>query len=74
MKLLCISTHGDEQLTLNGIYDGDISYFTIDTSNHKFQDGWNVNNEDGSFKGWYSIPHFMLLSEWREQQIEIILK
>ena len=72
-KLICIKKcRGCE---INKIYNG--KYFSITSSYGDISEKWAV--EDSEYKGYkmyvyHSIENFMLLSKWREQQINNILE
>ena len=64
MKLICLYAPTHSGLEVHKIYEGMPSYFTIEGVD--YQDGWTLDGGQGVFLGYYSIPHFISLAEWRE--------
>jgi len=65
-KLICIENF-HEQLTINKIYDG-----KPDNKDFDKKEGWYIEEFNNAYY-WYPDRCFMLLSEWRQQQIDSIL-
>lgn len=75
-KLICIETYLD-QLVINEIYDGRIDNITTTPTTYDSinnETGWYVKEKGTNLMGWFPERCFMLLSEWRDKQIDSILE
>ena len=74
IKLVCIKE--EYNFKLNEVYDG--KYFHLSTSDGFSLENWAVEEPTGyqGYRKYLYMPleNFMRLSEWREQQINTILK
>ena len=73
MKVVCISIDNQRTLKVGQFYNG-TSFIDTSTDNDISIEGWEIHDLDGNFIGCYRDNHFMKIDEWRNEQIDKILK